>query len=129
MRPILDLKIPLMSSGTGSIFILLGFTAEIKYLPRGIIIMKNNQQQNISINIDVYQGKPQTPGKNPTNEISLNIGQNFGQSGQVSLHCSPPGLHYNEVFPTFYRLHYMQYHGLKTMGAQYHMPQNHYYLP
>ena len=73
--------------------------------------------------------KPQTLGKNPTNEISLNISQNPGQSSQVSLHHSPLGLHYNEVFPAFYRLHYMQYHGLKTMGAQNHVPQNHYYLP
>ena len=37
----------------------------------------------------------------------------FGQSGQVSLHRSPPGLHYNEVFLASYRLHYMQYHGPK----------------
>ena len=75
--------------------------------------MKNNQQQIININTYVYLGKPQTPGKNPTNEISLNIGQNPGQSCQVSFHRSPPSLHYSEVFPAFYRLHYMQYHGLK----------------
>ena len=67
--------------------------------------------------------KPQTLGKTHPNEISLSIGQNPGQSDQVSLHRSPPGLHYNEVLRAFYRLHYMQYYELKTMGAQDHVPQ------
>ena len=68
--------------------------------------------------------KPQTPAKTHLNEISLTIGQSPGQSSQVSLHCSHLGLFYNEVFSAFYRLHYMQYHEPKTMGAQYHVPQN-----
>ena len=73
------------------------YYSNYKNLLRGTNI--KTQQQIINI---IYPGKPLNPGKNPTNEISLYIGQNPGQSGQVSLHHSPPGLTLQWSLPSLF---------------------------
>ena len=73
--------------------------------------------------------KLKTLGKTHPNEISLALAKTLANPAKWAFTGHIQALHYKEVLWAFYRLHYMQYHELKTMGAQYHVPQNHYYLP
>ena len=77
---------------------MLGIIAAIKIFTERIIHIQN-PATNHKHKHRCLSNKTPNLGKNPTNEISLTIGQNPDQSDQVSLHRSPPGLHYNEVFP------------------------------
>ena len=74
------------------------------------------------------QENPKSGEKPNYNEISLSLANTLANPAKWALTAHLQALHYNEVLPAFYKLHYIEYHEKNTMGAQYHVPQNHHYL-